>query len=266
MALYTPGNEPINLQKKLATFFARIDEYYPDKKISGLHTEHKKLGERLTILYRELGYGSGNEMLEAYGYEVIIKKRTADPKNSSENVALRKTKVIEELKRRFPDSQIRFATDLYKLAPDLEAEIKALKFSKKDLHEAGVLCKTVKEPVKTVKEPVKSVKEPEPTYEKKVLQPKEWAVDRAHFERALMIIPTRMVSRYYGDFINSNYMSWKRRHFYEHRDKFAPQGDIGNALNKLRTMMPAINEVSDMEKVSIMDLTVADANKLKKIS
>ena len=95
MALYKPGKEPEKIKAKLKTFFARLDEYYPDKKVIGLHNEHKKLGERLTALYRELGYASGAEMLEAYGYTPLQKVKTA---KTDEQKADEKAKLIKKLK------------------------------------------------------------------------------------------------------------------------------------------------------------------------
>jgi hypothetical protein len=70
--LYTPGNEPENIRKKLENFFEKLDSAYPDKVVKSLHKEHKKWGETLTKLYREIGYESGNALLEAYGYTVSV--------------------------------------------------------------------------------------------------------------------------------------------------------------------------------------------------
>ena len=70
--LFTPGNEPENIRKRLENFFEKLDSAYPDKAVKSLHKDHKKWGETLTKLYRELGYESGNALLEAYGYTVVV--------------------------------------------------------------------------------------------------------------------------------------------------------------------------------------------------
>lgn len=56
MPLYIPGNEPESIKKKLYNFFEKHDHYYPDKIVAGIHNAHNHLGEKLTELYRELGY------------------------------------------------------------------------------------------------------------------------------------------------------------------------------------------------------------------
>ena len=49
-------SEPKELRIKLDRLFVKLDEYYPDKIVIGLHNDHKKLGERITAMYRALGY------------------------------------------------------------------------------------------------------------------------------------------------------------------------------------------------------------------
>ena len=54
--LYIPGIEPDDLRKRLNRFFEKLDSAYPDKVVKSLYKDHKKWGETLTKLYRELGY------------------------------------------------------------------------------------------------------------------------------------------------------------------------------------------------------------------
>ena len=77
--IYTPGNEPENIRIRLDRLFAKLDETYPDKVISGLNKDHKKWGETVTELSRLLGYSSGRAFLEAYGYTVEDQKRVVNP-------------------------------------------------------------------------------------------------------------------------------------------------------------------------------------------
>ena len=137
MALYKPGEEPEAIAKKVQSFLAKIDEYYPDKQVIGLHNEHKKLGERLTKLYRELGYESGEEMLNAYGYEYVQKKRIAA---SNEEKQARKDEMIAELKRRYPNgSGMASLSDLKDANPDIASEITNSHLRKEELLAAGIL-------------------------------------------------------------------------------------------------------------------------------
>lgn len=41
MANFRPGSEPKERQIKLNRLFAKLNEYYPDKVIIGLHNDHK---------------------------------------------------------------------------------------------------------------------------------------------------------------------------------------------------------------------------------
>ena len=137
MAYYTPGNEPENIRKRLATFFARIDEYYPDGEIIGLHIRHKKLGERLTELYRLLGYADAKEMMEAYGYKYTIRRHEA--KYTEEDKALRKKNILEKLKALVGDNPKKNMAEIHQCYPELSGEIinSGVRFN--DLFEAGIV-------------------------------------------------------------------------------------------------------------------------------
>lgn len=137
MPLYKPGEEPEALAKKVRTFLNKIDEYYPDKQIIGLHNAHKKLGERLTKLYRELGYESGDEMLTAYGYTYVQKRATGDKET-------RKQELFAELKRRYPEGcGFDSVLVLKEENPDLAGQITSLQIKKPELIAAGILAGTI---------------------------------------------------------------------------------------------------------------------------
>lgn len=93
--IYTPGNEPESIRKRIDRLFAKLDEAYPDKVIVSLNKDHKKWGETVTQLYRLLGYSSGKVFLEAYGYTVSEQKAGRKAGNHAE--------IIAELKRRYPE-------------------------------------------------------------------------------------------------------------------------------------------------------------------
>lgn len=133
MALYKPGEEPEALAKRVRSFFAKVDEYYPDKRIEGLHNAHKKLGERLTALYRELGYSSGEEMMRTYGYEYIQK---ADRRDKGTRI----NELIAELKKRYPNgSGFCSVLELKNANPDLSGTISSLQIKKDVFIQEGII-------------------------------------------------------------------------------------------------------------------------------
>lgn len=52
MAIIPKGKEPSSIKKRLDILFPKLNQAYPDKKISGLYKDHKKWGETVTELYR----------------------------------------------------------------------------------------------------------------------------------------------------------------------------------------------------------------------
>ena len=50
MAIIPKGKEPASIKKRRDTFFPKLNQAYPDKKISGLYKDHKKWGETVTEL------------------------------------------------------------------------------------------------------------------------------------------------------------------------------------------------------------------------
>ena len=61
--LYAPGAEPAAIKNRIDRLFEKLDGAYPDKVVIGLHKDHKKWGETVTELYRQLGYPDGNAFL-----------------------------------------------------------------------------------------------------------------------------------------------------------------------------------------------------------
>lgn len=113
-----PGQEPTHLKQKVERFLAKLEVAYPEKTVTYLHRDHKKLGERLTYLYRELGYPDGNSMLRAYGYT---------PVNPSGRPAKNHTDVIDELKCRYSTGpKCATITQLKRDNPDLAPRIHTL--------------------------------------------------------------------------------------------------------------------------------------------
>lgn len=142
---YTPGNEPQELKLKLQRFFEKVDAAYPAKVLCNFYRDHKKWGETLTKLRRELGYDDNTSFWEAYGYTVVVQGVTA-PKTADDYQV-----VIEELKKRYEGrtcpTMNRFSIE----NPDLSGKIKTLQNKaptvfgmtlKEKLVAEGVLAKT----------------------------------------------------------------------------------------------------------------------------
>lgn len=117
--LYRPGEEPDRIRQRIERLFEKLDSAYPDKVIVGLHKDHKKWGETVTELYRQLGYPDGNSFLNAYGYKTgtgAAGRPSSDP-----------MEVVNELKRRYANGATcaRMA-DLSTENPDLAPKFKNL--------------------------------------------------------------------------------------------------------------------------------------------
>ena len=96
-APHARGDEPEAIRKKLDRLFSKLNEIYPDYVIVSLHKDHKELGERVTNLYRLLGYPDGRAFLQDYGYTVKDnEKRGGQSKGTPEEF-------IAELHRRYPE-------------------------------------------------------------------------------------------------------------------------------------------------------------------
>lgn len=142
---YTPGNEPQELKLKLQRFFEKVDAAYPAKVLCNFYRDHKKWGETLTKLRRELGYDDNTSFWEAYGYTVVVQGVTA-PKTADDYQV-----VIEELKKRYEGRTCPTMNRLSIENPDLSGKIKTLQNKaptvfgmtlKEKLVAEGVLAKT----------------------------------------------------------------------------------------------------------------------------
>lgn len=110
--LYRPGEEPDRIRKRLDTLFEKLDSAYPDKVIVGLHKDHKKWGETVTDLYRQLGYSDGNAFLNAYGYKTETgasgRPKTVDP-----------MEFMSQLRERYPEGTNKTIKELQEDNSDL---------------------------------------------------------------------------------------------------------------------------------------------------
>ena len=115
------------VEQKLQRCLAQLEEFYPDKIVSRLDAEHKKLGEKLSLLYKEIGYQSRIDLLSAYGFAVLTPKggrpTTTNP-----------TEVLVELHKRYEGKELPSTTNmLAEQNPDLASQIKTLQNKSKEL-------------------------------------------------------------------------------------------------------------------------------------
>lgn len=121
MPIYSPGNEPDRIKDRIKTLFERIDSAYPDKIIVGLHSNHKKMGETVSEIYKALGYESGKDFLEAYGYK-CEKKASGRPKSVDPHA------IIKALQGKYPNgSPFDTVDDLFSDNPEYLPKLKSLK-------------------------------------------------------------------------------------------------------------------------------------------
>lgn len=115
------------VEQRLQRCLAQLEEFYPDKIVSRLDAEHKKLGEKLSLLYKEIGYQSRIDLLSAYGFAVLTPKggrpTTTNPKE-----------VLVELHKRYEGKELPSTTNmLAEQNPDLASQIKTLQNKSKEL-------------------------------------------------------------------------------------------------------------------------------------
>lgn len=115
------------VEQRLQCCLAQLEEFYPDKIVSRLDADHKKLGEKLSLLYKEIGYQSRIDLLSAYGFAVLTPKggrpTTTNPKE-----------VLVELHKRYEGKELPSTSNmLVEQNPDLASQIKTLQNKSKEL-------------------------------------------------------------------------------------------------------------------------------------
>lgn len=114
------GRQPLSVEERRDRAIADLRKCYPDGRVERLDALHGHLSERLSRLYKELGYASRQEMIESFGFEVSINKggrpSSCDP-----------DAVLAELQRRYEGKPKPRATkDLFGENPDLSGKLKTL--------------------------------------------------------------------------------------------------------------------------------------------
>ena len=112
------GKRPYVADQKLANalnrFFDKLEVYYPEGKVFALDALDDQLRERLAGLYKRAGYLTANDMLHAYGFEVISGKTVKElrgyviytPGNEPEFIKPKVESMLHRLEEYYPDHVI----------------------------------------------------------------------------------------------------------------------------------------------------------------
>ena len=105
--------------RRLQNLCKKLETAYPDKKVSGLVSQHKHWYEDLSALVKELGYADRAELLAACGFE-YVKSLGGRPSDTSDNY-------LNELKKRYPNgASFASLTELVAANPDLAGKTKTM--------------------------------------------------------------------------------------------------------------------------------------------
>lgn len=105
--------------RRLQNLCKKLEAAYPDKKVSGLVSQHKHWYEDLSALVKELGYTDRAELLAACGFE-YVKSLGGRPSDTSDNY-------LNELKKRYPNgASFASLTELVAANPDLAGKTKTM--------------------------------------------------------------------------------------------------------------------------------------------
>ena len=117
---------PESEQRVLDNLLRDLNETYPDKIIVGLQKDHKKWYEKVTRLYKNIGYTSRDEFLAAYGF--------TEEKGKGGRPSLDLNAIAEELIHRYEGDRFASSVDQIKEEnPDLAPNIKSIQNKAKEL-------------------------------------------------------------------------------------------------------------------------------------
>lgn len=115
------------LAKRVEKAVADLGEAYPDKTVRRLDQDHKSLGKRLSKLWKEVGYGSREELLNAYGFSTDAHAgHEGRPKSDLEPL-------LAELEKRYEGkSSPATVSGLIAENPDLKGQLKTFQNTSKE--------------------------------------------------------------------------------------------------------------------------------------
>ena len=117
---------PESEKRVLENLLRDLNETYPDKVIVRLQQDHKKWYEKVTRLYKNIGYASRDEFLAAYGFTEV------KGKNGRPSADL--NAIIEELISRYEGNRYADSFDQVKADnPDIAPKLKNISNKSKEL-------------------------------------------------------------------------------------------------------------------------------------
>lgn len=117
---------PESEQRVLDNLIRDLNETYPDKVIKNLGRDHKKWDEKVTRLYKNIGYENRNDFLNAYGFTVEQGKQG---RTGSDLYA-----IVDELISRYEgDKYVTSVDQLKEENPDLAPKFKNIQNKSKEL-------------------------------------------------------------------------------------------------------------------------------------
>ena len=117
---------PDSEQRVLDNLLRDLNEAYPDKVIRNLGRDHKTWDEKVTRLYKNIGYESRNDFLAAYGFTV---EQGKGGRPSADLNAI----VDELISRYYGDKYVTSIDQLKEENPDLAPKLKNIQNKAKDL-------------------------------------------------------------------------------------------------------------------------------------
>lgn len=120
---------PESEKKVLENLIRDLSETYPDKVIVRLQQDHKNWSEKVTRLYKNIGYASRDEFLAAYGFTVEKPNGGKRGRPATDLNA-----IVEELVSRYEgDKTVANMDQLKEENPDLAPKFKSIQNKAKDL-------------------------------------------------------------------------------------------------------------------------------------
>lgn len=185
--LPVPESERVVLNNLLTD----LNEAYPDKVISGLGKDHKKWDEKVTRLYRSIGYASREDFLAAYGF-TVKRGKVGAPAGDLKGI-------VNELISRYEGDRVAHSMDQLKDEnPDLAPKFKNIQNQAQDLFGTSFVKYLKEKGVIVVEKKVKTQEEIAAEKEKRAEDRKESA--RAAKKNAL---------KDFDEQLQQNLLGWK---------------------------------------------------------
>ncbi len=107
----TAADTSTQMDEKTVRLLKRLEDYFPDHKVSSLTGVNSELRQKLGVLQKSLGYETYREFLNAYGFEERAELNSSGepfykPGNEPEVIQLKMENVLQKLEEYYPDHKI----------------------------------------------------------------------------------------------------------------------------------------------------------------